>query len=321
MLKELSDAVAEHYEWQASDVPRIPLGFRFFDEATHGGIALGEVLMMLAYSGVGKTWWACNVVVNNPQVPVLFFSLEMQARALTQRLAAVAYEVPTSKIEADVAATGRSEHLERLVEDYPYVVIDDTPAHSLSGMHEAVVHATEMLDGVRPQLVLADYLELIKAGPASSGLEAVDKVSRNTKNFARQNDVAFVVLHQTNANEGARIQEGYDRTPGSRVDNGHLPLTRKAARFGGDVAADYTIGVYRPALNPNMHESVRHFRDKEIHMQLLKNRAGHVLHLSGVEHEVDVNHWKIREPNDDSYARSAGINPDTFPQVVVGAHV
>ncbi|NNM31693.1 MAG: hypothetical protein HKO53_01420, partial [Gemmatimonadetes bacterium] len=90
-MKDLHTVVEEHYQWASREDYRIPLGWRFFDEATSGGIALGEVLMMLAYSGVGKTWWACNVAINNPQVPVVFFSLEMQGRALAQRLAAVAY--------------------------------------------------------------------------------------------------------------------------------------------------------------------------------------------------------------------------------------
>ncbi len=294
-IRTLSTVVQEHYEWARRSDHRIPLGWSFFDQATYGGIALGEVLMMLAYSGVGKTWWACNVVINNPSVPTVFFSLEMQARALMQRLAAIRYQVPTHIIEGEVKQYGRSQFLEQLVIDYPYLMIDDTPAHSLSGMKESVDKAAEHW-GARPKLVLADYLELIKAGPGLASLEAVDKVSRNVKNFARETDTAFIVLHQTNANEAARFGgDDYGGGRGRTVDNGHMALTRKAGRFGGDIAADYTVGCYRPALNPTMPETVRAIREPEFFQQLLKNRGGSTLHLKGVEHVADTTYWRILE--------------------------
>lgn len=290
----LRTIVDEHYEWATSAAPRIPLGWSFFDDATGGGIAKGEVLMMLAYSGVGKTWWGGNVVINNPDVASVFFSLEMQGRALAQRLAACRYEVPTAEIEESVRLNGNAWALERLVQDYPWLAIDDTPANSLNTMQDTLQKVGDHW-GRPPELVVLDYLELVKAGPALSSLEAVDKVSRSLKDFARKNDVAFIVLHQTNANEGARIQGDYGRGGGSRVDNGHLKLTRKAARFGGDVAADYTVGVYKPSLDPNLAESVAAYREHELWMQLLKNRGGNVLHLQGVEHRVDTRWWRITE--------------------------
>lgn len=295
VIKSVGDVVEEHYKWASSTSARTPLGWSFFDQATGGGVALGEVCMMLAYSGVGKTWWGCNVVINNPTVPTIFFSLEMQGRALAQRLAAVAYGVTTASIEIEVLTTGRSVALEQLKVDFPLLGIDDTINHSLQGMKDSVDKAGDVW-GQPPQMVIADYMELIKAGPALSSLEAVDRVSRSVKNFARSTDTSFIVLHQTNSNESARVSQDWGGgRGGSRVDAGHLPLTRKAARYGGDIAADYTVAVYKPSLDPNMSEAVRAYRENEIFQQLLKNRGGSVLHLSGVQHYVDIRNWRISE--------------------------
>lgn len=293
-LRPLSEVVEEHYSWATSDTYRIPLGWSFFDDATGGGVALGEVCMMLAYSGVGKTWWAVNVALNRLNVPTVFFSLEMQARSLVQRMAAVAYGVTTHSIEDEVRETGSSQYLEKLVGDYPLLMINDEPSLGLAGMGDSLKRASDIW-GEAPKLVLVDYMELVRAGPALGSLEQIDRVSRNLKNFSRDYDVALVVLHQTNANEAARISDFGGGRGGSRVDAGHQPLTRKAARFGGDVAADYTIGCYKPTLDPNMPETIRSIRENEFWMQLLKNRGGNQLHLAGVEHHVDIDCWRITE--------------------------
>lgn len=288
----LDEIVAEHYEWSTSTQPRIPLGWSFFDGATSGGIAMGEVAMFLAYSGVGKTWWGVNVLANNPGVPTIFFSMEMHARMLVQRIAACTCGVPTWKIEQD-SAQGHSPELEKTVETYKYLSVQDEPGMSLKDMAHGIADAQEAWGGVRPRMVIIDYLELVKASGLLTSLEAIDRTSREIKNFARAEDISLIVLHQTNNNESARSSgdDSYRRV----ADNGHLPLTRKAARFGGDVAADYTIGAYRPGLNPEMPEAVRAHRDNEFYMQLLKNRGGSKLYLAGERHFLDSETWRITE--------------------------
>lgn len=306
----LDDIVEEHYRWASSTQPRIPLGWSFFDGATSGGIAMGEVAMFLAYSGVGKTWWAINVAANNPSMPMVIFSLEMHSRMLAQRLAACYCGVPTWRIEQDSAA-GHSAHLEKTRTDFPHLSIQDDPGMSLKDMAEGLREAQEAWGGVRPRLVIVDYLELVRSSGLLSSLEAIDKTSREVKNFARAEDVALIVLHQVNANESARAsgdRDGYRKV----ADNGHLPLTRKAARFGGDVAADYTIGAFRPGLDPEMPETVRNVRDREIFFQLLKNRGGSKLHLGGVPHDLDTETWRITEKNEDPDLAWAAPEPVSY---------
>lgn len=299
--RSLGAIVEEHYRWATSTQPRIPLGWNFFDGATSGGIASGEVAMVLAYSGVGKTWIGINIIANNPQIPCVFFSLEMHARMLVQRLAACYCEVPTWQIEQD-SATGRSAALEKIVTDFPFFSVQDEPGTSLKDMAEGIREAQEAWHGVRPRVVVVDYLELVRTSGLLSSLEAADKVSREIKNFARAEDVALIVLHQVNSNEMARASGDRNGDYRRVADNGHLPLTRKAARFGADVAADYTVAAFRPSLDPEMPESVRQARQNEIFFQLLKNRGGSTLHLGGVPYQLDLDSWRITEkPNWDEH--------------------
>ena len=286
-IRPLAEITKAHYEWATTGSQgRIALGFDFFDQATSGGVALGEVCMFLARSNVGKSWWACNVAVNNRHTPTVFFSLEMQDRFMFQRIVAVHQRVTTKSIEEEIRATGASQAMETTVQDFPLLEIVDTPEMSLKQMSQALREYEEH-HGHGVELVIVDYLELIKAGMALGSLEQVDNVSRAIKNWARSEDVAFIVLHQTNMNPAARVGSH------GEIDAGHLPLTRGAARFGGDVAADYTVAAFKPSLKPDMDDTTRMMRQNEFHLQLLKNRGGNTLYEGGVQHHVDIDTWRI----------------------------
>ena len=269
----LYETVESHRAWAAQQDARIPIGFPFFDQRT-GGVALGEMMMFLARSGVGKTAWACNVAANLRRVPQVFFSLEMQGRYIAQRTAAIHCNVPTKHIEWDLRNHGESSALDQLVRDFPYLSVIDKPGMTLRQMGEALDEVSEMWRGVKPRIVIIDYLELIKAA-SMSAVEGVDGVSRKLKDFAREHDCAVVVLHQLNAAGG----EGWE------------PVKRTHARYGGDVAADYTLAAYRPSLKPDA------YNDGGIWLQFLKTRTDGGLHPGGVWHSFDEATLRIRPPS------------------------
>lgn len=270
LIVPLHETVQAHHEWASKADARIPLGFPVIDSRS-GGPALGEVVMFLAYSGVGKTAWACNVVVNCRHVPTVFFSLEMQGHAVARRIAAIYTNTPTRQIELDDKFYGYSSALDQMLRDFPYLIICDRPGMSLKDMSKAMELTTKMWHGVRPRLVIIDFLELIKA-PAMSAVEGIDNVSRRLHDWAREHDVVVVVLHQVNHAGG----------------NGWEPLTRRAARYGGDTTADYTLGAYRPSLQPGAPQ------DGLFMLQFLKTRTGGGLHPTGVAHLFDEETLKIR---------------------------
>ena len=255
--RPLFDAAEAHREWASSSDARIPIGYPVFDSRTKG-IARGELLMFLARSGVGKTKWACNVACNCRRVPTIFFSLEMQQEHLLRRIAAIHTNTSTEQIEREAASYGESFAIDQVLRDFPYLMIIDTPSMSLKDMTVACEEYTEMNRGIRPRLIVIDYLELIKV-PGMSKVEEIDKVSQNLKSWVREQDLAGLVLHQTNNLAG----EGWE------------PVTRRHARYGGDVAADYTLGAYMPSLKPGAPQ------DNIFMLQFLKTRSGGGLSTGG----------------------------------------
>jgi replicative DNA helicase len=59
VFEELSDLMKELEE--GNTMERVPTGIRPFDEMTIGGIGLGELWLIMAYAGVGKTMFCINL--------------------------------------------------------------------------------------------------------------------------------------------------------------------------------------------------------------------------------------------------------------------
>ncbi len=239
-------------------------------------------MMILAFSGVGKTSIACNIALNDPMVPTVFFSWEMSAHMLMQRMAAIHTGTPTAWVESH-SAQGSAGEMQRLIVDFPNLLIHDDESASLSDMDEIVDEAAEMLhQDVR--LILVDYLELVRVR-AMGGTDAVDAASRGMRRLARRKQAALVVLHQLSLGSG-RMGEGYE-------DHGHRPLSTRSARYGGTAPMDYVLGAYRPGLNPQLPPQLKVERESEMKIQLLKTRAMGGLDPLGQMYRYDTSNCQV----------------------------
>ena len=267
MLRDLSQVRSELYRWATSDITRVPIGYSFFDDRTHGGMAPGQAMIMLARTGVGKTWFLVNVAVNTPTVPTVMFSLEMHARYVLERVASCYTNTDTRKIEASMMDHGRSAAVELATDELSRLYIEDEPDLGLDDMSQ-VLEEYEERSAVRPRLVLIDYLELIRTY-GSTQMDNVQGMARALKNFAREHDVALIVLHQVKRGE---------------ANAGHKPLDLTDGKFGGEESADYVLGMYKPSLNPNITQVTRDEMDNDIRLQFLKTRTGGGIQPDGVQH-------------------------------------
>jgi replicative DNA helicase len=293
-VQPLADHVSEATAWATGTNPRIGLGFPFFDRRTEGGITYGELAMFLARTSVGKTWWLLNVLANNPEVPAVFFSLEMAARAIVVRLAGVANDVPTSAIYNQVRSTGTSSSLTGLPERFPKLAIVDEPGLNLRQMTE-VLHEFEDVVGVRPRLVGIDFLELLRGVPGIDKVGQVTDTTRALKEWTRTHDVSTIVLHQV---------------PRGDKNNGHQPLSLFSGRYGGEELADYVLAGYRPHLNPELNQEQREAARSEFYLQFLKTRSGHETHEDGVLHVINPESGRIRPLKPGQYWHQSYLNEE-----------
>lgn len=272
MLRDLGAVADDLAEWASGTNPRVPTGYPSLDLRTHGGIGLGELAILLARTGVGKTYMGLNIVRNNPTTPTIFFSLEMHGRYILSRLAAMDNRTTTTTIEEQMARSGRSVDVEGTVQTFQRLRIVDETGLSFDDMLQYCAdYAAE--EGDRPQLVVIDFLALVSSFSMDN---VVKSLAQEAKVFAREANAAVVLLHQAN------------RGMGRNVNHGHRPLSMLDLEYGGEQMGDYIIGAYRPALDPAMPPFEKELRASEFYIQLLKSRAGAGLDELGTQHYYET---------------------------------
>lgn len=244
-------------DWATDPTPRVGVGLAAVDGPTNGGMARSEVMMVLAPSSVGKTSFALNALVNNPDQPSLFFSLEMSWRMVASRLVALHTGIGTREQENRLRAGAPLPEASSAALHFRSLWCDDTPAQTFKGMSESMELYVKRHE-VPPRIVVIDYAELIGGVGALSGSDAIDKVSKKVRDWTRTWDCSTILLHQV----------------GKGDSDGSEALSLTSGRFGGHAPMDYVIGLSAPRLERNI--DARKFKEVKEHLaiQVLKNRSG-----------------------------------------------
>lgn len=278
-LRDVRSGLADYQAWATDPTPRIPLGLDFFDKRTNGGLAKAECAMVLAYSSVGKTSLALNMIARNPRTPTVFFSLEMSWRMVVARLAAITSGIPTWELEQLLKQGTLPQPIVDVGIQYPFLLGNDQSEMAIKDMKANVIEASQKL-GTPIRLVVIDYLELIGGAGMLGKAEQVDKAAQKIRSLAKDCDTSVVVLHQVAKTDGS---------------GGHEPLSLDSGKFGGHHPMDYVVGAYAPRLKRDLSEQQQRDIEAELMLQLLKNRSGKA-HPSGVRHHLDpvtgaLNEW------------------------------
>ncbi len=200
-IRQVMAEVVKRIDYLAShqgELMGVPSGFRLLDKLL-GGFQKSDLIILAARPSAGKTALALNMAVNAAKrygQRVAFFSLEMSAEQLVQRLLA--------------AETGINQQRLRLgqinEDEWPLLMeaagvlsntpmfIDDTPALSAMELRTKArrVHAEFGLD-----LVVVDYLQLMRGDArAENRVQEISYISRSLKGLARELNVPVLALSQ-----------------------------------------------------------------------------------------------------------------------------
>lgn len=221
-FRKMDELVAEAYEQitllanQRNHVVGVPTGFKDVDDLIHG-FRGGDLVILAARPGVGKTSFALNLATNAAKagVAVTFFSLEMGAEQLVQRILCSEARVSLSKLRSGLIAEGDwgalAEHSGKLSQLDFY--IDDAPGLTIL---EARAKARRELHGIKEGqkgLIVVDYLQLMQPSPGTknkSTNDQVGEISRGLKILAKEMNMPVIALSQLSR---AVEQRGKDKRP------------------------------------------------------------------------------------------------------------
>ncbi|TMB69060.1 MAG: replicative DNA helicase [Chloroflexi bacterium] len=191
----------------ASGVRAITTGFMDLDTLLTTGLKRGDLVVVAARPSLGKTSLVLNFAksaAERQSATVAFFSIEMAAEQLVQRVLAMESGVDSARL----AFGQHSERDERrisqalgVLSDYP-IYFDDSAMLTVAEMR-AKARRLQLERGL--DLVLVDYLQLMQSGARNENrVQEVSYVSRSLKQLARDLDVPVVACSQLSRAAEAR---------------------------------------------------------------------------------------------------------------------
>ncbi|GAA3958219.1 replicative DNA helicase [Actinomadura viridis] len=175
------------------------------------GLRPGQLVIIGARPSVGKSVIGMDIARNAAirlKYRTLFFSLEMQAAELADRVLAAEAQVTLDRIRDNNLTDADWDRIaakhDRILQ--APLVVDDTPHCSL-GRIRARLRGMSRTDPAR--LVIVDYMGLMEAPKADSRERQVAELSRGLKLLAKEFEVPIVALSQLNRESTKRT----DRRP------------------------------------------------------------------------------------------------------------
>ncbi|NJK81690.1 MAG: replicative DNA helicase [Chloroflexaceae bacterium] len=195
----LEVVVSDYFE-RATQHPEqpTPTGFYDLDRRFNGGWRPGNLVLLAARPGMGKTGLALSIAANLARAGrgVGIVSLEMSRDELLERLVAMHLGQDLRHVQQQVRAGDRATLDALGVMSSAPIYIDDTPAPTLMELRSKArrLHSQHQL-----ALVIVDYLQLLvdDSRPVSR-VEEVGRISRGLKTLARELQVPVLALSQLN---------------------------------------------------------------------------------------------------------------------------
>lgn len=216
-----------------------PLPWANLQYMTAGGLEPGELVLVMATSGSGKTEVAFQVAAHATQWgPVVYATLEQTDVELGQRYARLHKGLSASALaRGELSAAESDDALEvinKITEDDLWPVSPPGPFTTVD--LRARCQEVQARTGRKLALVVADYAQRFadSAGRKSSNREQdMALVAERLKSLARELHVPVLVPIQPN--------RAYESRPDKRPRMADL---RESGRF--EIEADWILGIYRP---------------------------------------------------------------------------
>jgi nucleoside-triphosphatase THEP1 len=263
-----TDYAVDHYMKivERANNPESKKGIQFknFPELnnTFYGLQGGDLIMICAQSGHGKTAMALNIVNDiaiDQNYTVYYANAEMRDEELTERIASNRAFIPTSEVmSGNFIEVKKEMALEKLEHEYNIIrkkklVLSRIPVMTINSIRRAFKKLAN--GGDKPDFILIDYIGRMDLDRGEKGLQEWQKLyllAEDIKTLAVELDVPIVALAQLNEDgkiEGAKkMKNACDGVlffePVDEDDEKYMNQTQKKY-------ANYRIEKYKVRRNDN----------------------------------------------------------------------
>lgn len=245
----------------------VPSTFNHLDKITAGWQPT-DLIILAARPAVGKTAFALNLARNAAlnqikPVKVGFFSLEMSAKQLVDRILSAESEVFLEKISrGTVTAYDDKELLSASMRlDKAGIFIDDTPGLTVFELRSRARRLKRKED---VGMIIIDYLQLMSGdGRQNNREQEISKISRELKALAKELGIPIIALSQLS------------RATETRTGDKKMPQLSDLRESGAiEQDADMVMFMYRPEYYDVNNNENGESTKGETHIKIAKHRNG-----------------------------------------------
>jgi replicative DNA helicase len=252
------------------DITGVTSGFPSLDHVTYGWQQT-DLIILAARPSVGKTAFALNLARNaalhaSKPTPVAFFSLEMSAAQLAQRILSAESEIQLEKIARGKLEDYEVQQLYKKGIDpltKAPLFIDDSPALNI---FELRAKARRLKTKYQVGLIIIDYLQLMSGSGENRNTnreQEISNISRNLKGLAKELNIPIIALSQLS------------REVEKRKEGGKMPQLSDLRESGAiEQDADMVMFLYRPEYHEINANEFGESNRGETHIKIAKHRNG-----------------------------------------------
>ncbi len=224
------------------------------------GARPGEFVVIAGRTGTGKTaligTLISQMLENNYNI--LFFSLEMKASRIFERLACGYLRLKRRELEKLVLLGLSETKLRVLLEKYNNLLIYDKGSLNIEELDLVLAESEDLMEN-KIDVIFIDYLGLLRVIGKKTSYETMSALSKATVDFAKRNEVLTIAAVQCN-----RTAEG-------------KPIEKSHLRGSGEIEedADIILGLWRDISSEREKlKSRENLGLIEVYLRVLKNRSG-----------------------------------------------
>ena len=205
----------------------ITTGWDVIDDLMDGGLAPGELGVVMAPAGIGKSWLLINIGANAVKdgKTVIHYTLELNENYVGQRYDSVFTGIPAQNLKnyrEDIEAKMLTLKGDLIVKYFP------TKSVGVMGL-KAHIEKTIML-GKKPDLVIVDYGDLLKVNIKKDKHEALEDLYEELRGMAGEYEIPVWTASQAGR---------------SALEDDIIEADKIASSYGKVMVADFLMSLSR----------------------------------------------------------------------------
>lgn len=205
----------------------ITTGWDVIDDLMDGGLAPGELGVVMAAAGIGKSWLLINIAAHAVKAgkTVIHYTLELNENYVGQRYDSVIMGINAQNLknyQDDIVTKMESLPGELIIKYYP------TKSVGIMGL-KAHVEKT-IMQGKSPDLIIVDYADLLKVNAKKDKHEALEELYEELRGMAGEYKIPIWTASQAGR---------------SALEEDIIEADKIASSYGKVMVADFLMSLSR----------------------------------------------------------------------------